>query len=96
MVLNNPNGYVPTSLPALKGQNCENWFKEMKVILCCQDLWDLVKEGVTPLEENAADEEMDTHKKLKKKDYKVLFIIHQCVDFDNFEKLSDVDSVKEA
>ena len=54
-----------------------------------------MKEGVTPLAENATDEGKAAHKEVKKKDYKVIFIIHQCVDPDNFEKVSDVESAKE-
>ena len=48
----------------------------MKVVLCYQDLWDLMKNVVTPIEENTTDEQKDAHKDLKKKDYKTLFIIH--------------------
>ena len=33
---------------------------------------------------------------MKKKKYKTLFIIHQCVAPDNFEKVGDVDSSNEA
>ena len=29
-----------------------------------------------------------------KKDYKALFLIHSCVDSDNFEKVGDCDSAK--
>ena len=68
----------------------------MKVVFCCQDLWDLVKEGVTLIVEDATDQEKTAFKELRKKDYKALFIIHQCVDSDNFEKVSDVESSKEA
>lgn len=68
----------------------------MNIVLCYQDTWDFVKEGVTPLAENVTDEKKAAHKELKKKDYKVLFIIHKCVDLDNFEKLSDVESTKES
>lgn len=45
----------------------------MKVVLCYQDLWDLVKNGVTPIGKNATDEQKVAHKDLKKKDYKALF-----------------------
>ncbi|MCI24713.1 hypothetical protein A2U01_0045899, partial [Trifolium medium] len=37
-----------------------------------------------------------TFKELKKKDYKALFIIHQCVSPDNFERVGDASSAKEA
>lgn len=66
------------------------------VIFCYQDVWDLVKNRVIPIEENVTDEQKTAHKDLRKKDYKSLFLIHQCVDLDNFEKVGDVDSSKEA
>lgn len=90
------NKKFPANLSTLNGKNYENWCKEMKVVFCFQDLWDLVKNGVTPIRENVADEQNVAHKDLKKKDYKVIFIIHQYVDSNNFEKFGDVDSVKEA
>lgn len=62
----------------------------MKVILCYQDVWDLMKNGLTPISDNATDEQRVAHKYLKKKDYKSLFIIHLCVDPYNFEIVSDV------
>lgn len=45
---------------------------------------------------NATDEQRDAHKYLKKKDYKALFIIHQCVYPNNFDKEYDIDSSNEA
>ena len=48
------------------------------------------------LAEAAKDQEKAAHKELKKKDYKALFIIHQCVDADKFEKVSDIESAKKA
>lgn len=51
--------------------------------------------GVTPIGENAIDEQSVAHKDLKKKDYKTLFVVHQCVYLDNFEKVGDVDSTRE-
>lgn len=55
-----------------------------------------MKEGVIPLAENVTDEQKDAHKELNKKYYKDLFMIHQCVDLDDFEKVSGVESTKEA
>ena len=68
----------------------------MTIFFYYQDLCDLVKEWVTPLTEDATTEQKAAHKELKKKDYKVLLIIYQCVSPDNFEKLSDVESAEEA
>ena len=56
MVMNNPNGNFPPSFPILKVDNYENLCKQMKVVFCCKDLWDLVKEGLEPLVEKATDE----------------------------------------
>lgn len=64
---------------------------KMKVIFYYQDTPDPVKNGVTPIGEDVTDEQKDAHKYLRKKDYKYIFIIHQCVDPDNFEKVCDVD-----
>ncbi|XP_058776675.1 uncharacterized protein LOC131651000 [Vicia villosa] len=68
----------------------------MKVIFCYQDLWDLLKNVVTPIAKNVTDEQNAAHKDFRKKDYTNFFIIHQFVDQDNFEKVGDVDSANEA
>ena len=68
----------------------------MKVLFCCQGLWDLVKDGVKDLEEDASEEEKQEHTESEKKSYKALFIIHQCLSPNNFEKVSDTESAKEA
>lgn len=94
--MNHPNRHFPANLSIFNGKNYENWCKQMKVIFCYQDLWNLVKNGVTPIREHATNEENTAYKDLKKKDYKALFLIHQYVDLDNFEKVGDVDSIKEA
>ena len=91
-----PNGHFPATLPILNSKNYDNWCKQMKVVFCYQDLWNLVTEGVSSIRANATDEEKTAHKELKKKDFKALFIIHQCVDADNFEKVGDCESSKEA
>lgn len=67
----------------------------MKTVFFYQDIWDLVKIGVSPIGEDTMDEQKTSHKELRKKDYKAFFIIHQCVNPYNFEKVGDVDSSKE-
>ncbi|MCI82041.1 hypothetical protein A2U01_0103315, partial [Trifolium medium] len=57
----------------------------MKVVLCYQDMWNLVTTGVPTIGAHATDEEKEKHAEIKKSDFKALFIIHQCVDPDNFE-----------
>ena len=51
------NAKYPASLPNLKVDNYENWCKQLKVLFCCQGLWDLVKDGVKELEEDTLEEE---------------------------------------
>jgi hypothetical protein len=48
-----------------------------------------VKIGVPSIVACDTEEEKATNKESKKRYYKALFIIHQCVDADNFEKVGD-------
>ncbi|GAU50018.1 hypothetical protein TSUD_331710 [Trifolium subterraneum] len=90
------NGAFPGNLPILNGKNYDTWCKQMKVVFGFQDVWDLVQSGVEPITDTSTDVEKATFKELKKKDYKALFIIHQCVSPDNFERVGDALSSKEA
>ncbi|GAU15782.1 hypothetical protein TSUD_235980 [Trifolium subterraneum] len=90
------NGAFPGNLPILNGKNYDTWCKQMKVVFGFQDVWDLVQSGVEPITDASSDVEKATFKELKKKDYKALFIIHQCVSPDNFERVGDALSSKEA
>ncbi|GAU38708.1 hypothetical protein TSUD_396360 [Trifolium subterraneum] len=96
MSTNHSNGHFPMNLPILTGKNYDNWCKQMKVVFRFQEMWNLVTEGVPTLGARATDEDKESNKELKKRDYKALFIIHQCVDPDNFEKVGDCESSKEA
>ncbi|GAU24164.1 hypothetical protein TSUD_83990 [Trifolium subterraneum] len=73
------NGAFPGNLPILNGKNYDSWFKQMKVVFGFQDVWDLVSSGVEPITESSSDVHKATFKEQKKRDYKALFIIHQCV-----------------
>lgn len=55
-----------------------------------------MKNGVKPINNNVTDEQKVAYKDLKNKDYKTVFIIHKCVDTNNFEKVGDAYSSKEA
>src|SRR6266487_6296138 len=96
MSTNHSNGHFPMNLPILTGKNYDNWCKQMKVVFRFQEMWNLVTEGVPTLGARATDEDKESNKELKKRDYKALFIIHQCVDPDNFEKVGDCESSMEA
>ncbi|GAU43218.1 hypothetical protein TSUD_301050 [Trifolium subterraneum] len=90
------NGAFPGNVPILNGKNYDTWCKQMKVVFGFQDVWDLVQSGVEPITDASSSTEKATFKELKKKDYKALFIIHQCVSPDNFERVGDALSSKEA
>ncbi|GAU40628.1 hypothetical protein TSUD_190050 [Trifolium subterraneum] len=90
------NGDFPGNLPILNGKNYDSWCKQMKVVFGFQDVWDLVSSGVEPITESSSDVQKATFKEQKKRDYKALFIIHQCVSPDNFERVGDAQSSKEA
>src|ERR1051325_7166769 len=90
------NDRIPTNLPILDSKNYDKWAKQMKVLFGYQEVLEIVTNGVTPLGEDATDARRATHKVEKKKDYKALFLIHSCVDSDNFEKVGDCESAKQA
>ncbi|GAU15418.1 hypothetical protein TSUD_44550 [Trifolium subterraneum] len=90
------NGAFPGNLPILNGKNYDTWCKQMKMVFGFQDVWDLVQSGVEPITDASSDVEKATFKELKNKDYKALFIIHHCVSPDNFERVGDALSSKEA
>ncbi|MCI40598.1 hypothetical protein A2U01_0061831, partial [Trifolium medium] len=81
-----PNGHFQMNFPILNNKNYDNWCKQMKVVFSFQEMWNLVTEGVPKIGARATNEEKTTNKELKKKDFKAFFIIHRCVDADNFEK----------
>lgn len=73
----------------------------MKVVFGYQEVWDLVQNGLTPINDRATDEEKVTYK-VKKRDYKPLFLIHQCMQ-NNLKRLKmlnhqrkHVDSMQKA
>lgn len=56
----------------------------------------MFKNDVNPLVEDATTEQRTAHKEENTKDFKALYLIHQCVDTENFEKNGDYTSSKEA
>lgn len=56
----------------------------------------MIKNGVNPLVQGATDAQRTTYNEEKKKDFKALVLIHQCVDGDNFKKVGDCESSKQA
>ena len=84
----------PANLPVFKGENYDRWCAQMKVIFRFQDVLEIVTDGVEELAANADDAARTQHKELKKKDVKGLFIIHQCVDSNIFEKIIEEETSK--
>ncbi|KHN32586.1 hypothetical protein glysoja_045529, partial [Glycine soja] len=76
----------PASMAVLKGKNYDDWCAQMKVIFRFQD--------VQELDRNPTDTQKVAHRDLMKRDAKALFIILQCVDADNFQKIRSADSAK--
>lgn len=65
----------------------------MQAILDFQDVLEVVTKGYDKLSENLDDVQV---KEVKKKDYKALFILRQCVDATNYEKISRATTAKQA
>jgi hypothetical protein len=89
------NNNIPTHLPIFEGKNFDQWSVKMKVIFRYQDVLETVNEGVTPLAANATDVQQTAHRDLKKKDGKAMFLMHQSVSDEIFEKIMHYESVKE-
>ena len=90
------NGNFPANLPVLDGKNYDHWCIKMKVIFGFQDVLDVIKNGVPVLDRGATDAQKAAHKETQKKDCKALFLIHQCVDANHFDKILNATSGKEA
>ena len=68
----------------------------MKALLGFQDVYEIVTSGYQEPSVSATEAQRSTYKDLKKKDCKALFLIHQCVNDANFEKIANATTLKEA
>ncbi|KAK2410740.1 hypothetical protein P8452_71582 [Trifolium repens] len=93
--LENLNNSFGGKLRILDSNNWDCWHKQMKVIFEFQEVQEVVENGVNPLAENATEAQRTEHRALKKKDFKAMFFIHQCVDLINFQKIENATSSKE-
>lgn len=75
------------NLPVFKGENYERWI--VQVIFKFQDVDGILNDGVLTLESNVDDIHKVTHKGQRKKDEKGIFLIHQYLDPNVFEKIID-------
>ncbi|XP_019450649.1 PREDICTED: uncharacterized protein LOC109352919 [Lupinus angustifolius] len=89
------SGFTMT-LPILDGKNYERWSVQMRVPLGYQEVLEIVQDGYQFIGEDATETQRSTLRECKKKDCKALFIIHQCVDGANFEKIANAKIAKEA
>ncbi|XP_019455037.1 PREDICTED: uncharacterized protein LOC109356156 [Lupinus angustifolius] len=85
-----------TNLPILTSKNWNRWCVQMKAILGYQEATKIIEEGFLDLPENPTEVQMQSYKENKKKDCKVMFILHQCVDEVYFEKIAGAATSKEA
>lgn len=93
---NGSSGYFPTNLPILDNKNWEEWCVKMEVIFGFQDVSEIVKNGILEEVVGGTDAQTVAHKDFKKKNCKALFIIHQCLNSENFAKIRPAKSAKEA
>ncbi|MCI30545.1 F-box protein, partial [Trifolium medium] len=77
-------------------QELGKWHKQMKSMFGFQDTLEVVTNGLQELPENATDAQRNTHRDMKKKDCKAMYAIQAAVDTANFDKISHVESSKEA
>ncbi|GAU30874.1 hypothetical protein TSUD_15600 [Trifolium subterraneum] len=94
--MNSSHNSLPSNLPILDSKNWDQWCIRMNVIFTFQDVEDLVKNGYTALAADATEAQQAAFREVKKKYCKTLFLIHQCVDSANFEKISSTTSSKQA
>ena len=81
-------------LPILDAKNWDRWNKQMKVIFGFQEVQEVIETAIGDLADNATEAQRNAHRALKKKDFKVMFFIHQCVDLVNFQKIENATSAK--
>nr|KYP32045.1 Retrovirus-related Pol polyprotein from transposon TNT 1-94 [Cajanus cajan] len=84
------------SLPILNDKNYDRWRIQMNAIFGFQEVSEVVHDGYQVVGDGATDAQKSIFKESKKKDCKALFLIHQCVDDANFEKISGAATAKEA
>jgi hypothetical protein len=88
-------GGFPARMPILDWKNYNTWCIKMRVTFSMQDVLDFVIDGVQEVEKMASDAHKQAFLETEKMDYKALFLIHQCVDMENFERISAAFSAKE-
>lgn len=94
--MNRNNGGILNSLPIFDGKNSIQWNKQIQSLFGFHEILEVVTNGIHVLAANATDVQRVIHKDAKKKDYEALFCIQSAVDSTNFDRISHVESSKEA
>ena len=68
----------------------------MRLIFRFQEVTEIVRDGLQELEKKSSDAQRTAHRDAEKRNGKDLFIIHQCVDTNDFKKIVSSNTVKEA
>ncbi|XP_019432432.1 PREDICTED: uncharacterized protein LOC109339448 [Lupinus angustifolius] len=90
------NGGFSLTLPILDGKNYDRWRNQMKAIFGFQEVFEVVQHGYQELGEGATEAQRTIYKEAKKRDCKALFLLHQCVDGANYEKINGAETAKQA
>jgi len=92
------NGEASFQVPLLKGSTYDNWCIKMMALPGAHDVWEVVEKGYKESqdEDSLTKAQRDTLKDSRKRDKKALFLIYQALDEDEFEKISNATSTKEA
>ncbi|XP_019442233.1 PREDICTED: uncharacterized protein LOC109346948 [Lupinus angustifolius] len=91
----NDNGFS-MMLPVLDTKNYDRRRIQMKAIFGFQEVYEIIQNGYQEIEDDANEAQRTIFREFKKKDCKTLFLIHQCVDGANFEKIAGAKTAKEA
>ncbi|XP_019418528.1 PREDICTED: uncharacterized protein LOC109329307 [Lupinus angustifolius] len=93
--MTNDNQFAMT-LPILDSKNYDRWRIKLKTIFGFQEVYEVVMNGYQEIGDNASEAQRKIHRESKKNDCKVLFLIHQCVDGANFERIVGAKTTKDA
>jgi len=77
-------------------KNYNQWCVQMRVLFDYHELWDVVECGVSALAANATEVQRVAHRDKKKKDNKVLYLIHQGMNDETFEEIERATTASEA
>ncbi|XP_019460089.1 PREDICTED: uncharacterized protein LOC109359850 [Lupinus angustifolius] len=83
------------TLPILDTKNYDRWRIQMRTIFGFQEVLEIVEDGYQEVGDSANEAQRTSYRE-SKKDCKALFLIHQCVDGANFERIANAKTTNEA